>query len=81
VVNLAPSASHVIQAQEQAAEVGFEGVGEALQVPGTKLRLFGKPDTRKNRRMGVVLAFGADTDDARQKAEQSAHKVRIVKLS
>ena len=50
-------------------------------VPGTKLRLFGKPDTRKNRRMGVVLAFGADTSDARQKAEQAAHKVKIVKLA
>ena len=81
VENLAPSASHVILAEEQAAEVGFEGVGEALQVPGTKLRLFGKPDTRKNRRMGVVLAFGSDTDEARRKAEQSAHQVKIVKLS
>ena len=80
VENLAPSASHVILAEGQAAEVGFEGVGEALKVPGTKLRLFGKPDTRKNRRMGVVLAFGADTEEARQKAEQAAHLVRVVKL-
>jgi phosphoribosylglycinamide formyltransferase 2 len=80
VENLAPAASHVILAGEQAAEVGFEGVAEALQVPGTKLRLFGKPDARKNRRMGAVLAFGADTDEARRKAEQAAHLVRIVKL-
>ena len=80
VENLGASASHVILAEEQAVEVGFEGVGEALQVPGTKLRLFGKPDTRRNRRMGVVLAFGEDTNDARQKAEQAAHKVRIVKI-
>jgi phosphoribosylglycinamide formyltransferase 2 len=81
VENLAPAASHVILAEEQAGEVGFEGVAEALQVPGTKLRLFGKPDTRRGRRMGVVLAFGADSDEARQKAEQAAHKVRIVKLN
>ena len=81
VGNLAAAASHVILAEEPAAEVGFEGVGEALLVPGTKLRLFGKPDTRRGRRMGVVLAFGADTDEARQKAEQAAHKVRIVKLA
>jgi len=79
--NLGPAASHVILAEDQAAEVGFEGVGDALRVPGTKLRLFGKPDTRRNRRMGVVLAFGADTNEARQKAEQAAHKVRLVKLS
>jgi phosphoribosylglycinamide formyltransferase 2 len=81
VENLAPSASHVILASEQAAEVGFEGVAEALQVPGTKLRLFGKPDARKNRRMGVVVAFGTDTDQARQKAELAAHQVKIVKLA
>jgi len=80
VENLSPAASHVILAEEQAAEVGFEGVAEALQVPGTKLRLFGKPDTRRGRRMGVVLALGADSDEAREKAEQAAHKVRIVKL-
>jgi phosphoribosylglycinamide formyltransferase 2 len=81
VENLAPSASHVILAEGQAEVVGFEGVGEALLVPGTKLRLFGKPDARRNRRMGVVVAFGADTDEARQKAELAAHKVKITKLS
>jgi len=80
VENLGPAASHVILAEEQAAEVAFEGVEQALAVPGSKLRLFGKPDTRKGRRMGVALAFGSDTDEARRKAEQAAHAVRIVKL-
>jgi phosphoribosylglycinamide formyltransferase 2 len=79
VQNLAPAASHVILAEEPSAEVGFDGVAEAFAVPGTKLRLFGKPDTRKGRRMGVALSFGTDTDEARQKAEQAAHLVRIVK--
>ncbi|QWV97530.1 formate-dependent phosphoribosylglycinamide formyltransferase [Geomonas nitrogeniifigens] len=73
------AASHVILAEDAAAEVGFEGVAEALAVPGSKLRLFGKPDTRKGRRMGVALAFGADCDEARAKAEESAHCVKIVK--
>jgi len=80
VENLGCAASHVILAEDQAAQVGFEGVEEALAIPGTKLRLFGKPDTRRGRRMGVALAFGADTDEARLKAEQAAHAVRIVKL-
>jgi phosphoribosylglycinamide formyltransferase 2 len=80
VENLAPAASHVILAEEQAAEVGFVGVEEALSVPGCKLRLFGKPDTRRGRRMGVALTFGTDTDEARRKAEMAAHAVRIVKL-
>jgi phosphoribosylglycinamide formyltransferase 2 len=78
VVNLGPAASHVILAEEKSAEIAFEGVDEALSVPGAKLRLFGKPDTRKGRRMGVALCFGEGTDDARQKAEQAAHAVKIV---
>jgi len=78
VESLGYAASHVILAEDQAAEVGFEGVGQALAIPGTKLRLFGKPDTRRGRRMGVALAFGADTDEARKKAEQAAHCVSIV---
>jgi len=78
VENLGPAASHVILAEASAAEVAFEGVEEALADPATKLRLFGKPDARKGRRMGVALSFGADTDQARQKAEQAAHAVRIV---
>lgn len=80
VENLGAAASHVILADEQAEEVAFEGVEQALLVPGSKLRLFGKPDTRRGRRMGVALAFGSDVDDARQKAEQAAHAIRIVKL-
>jgi len=78
VENLGPAASHVILAEASAAEVAFAGVEEALADPATKLRLFGKPDARKGRRMGVALSFGADTDQARQKAEQAAHAVRIV---
>ncbi|MBJ6798915.1 formate-dependent phosphoribosylglycinamide formyltransferase [Geomonas propionica] len=73
------AASHVILAEDAAGEVAFEGVAEALAVAGSKLRLFGKPDTRKGRRMGVALAFGADCDEARAKAEESAHCVKIVK--
>ncbi|AJE04425.1 formate-dependent phosphoribosylglycinamide formyltransferase [Geobacter pickeringii] len=78
VVNVAPAASHVILATAPAGEVTFDGLGEALSVPETKLRLFGKPDTRPGRRMGVALSLGADTDQARARAEQSAHAIRIV---
>ncbi|MBT1074767.1 formate-dependent phosphoribosylglycinamide formyltransferase [Geobacter grbiciae] len=80
VVNLAPAASHVVLASEAAEEVTFSGLDAALSVPETKLRLFGKPDTRPGRRMGVALSFGADTDEARNRAEQAAHAVKIVTL-
>lgn len=78
VVNVAPAASHVILATEAAAEVAFDSLDEALSVPETKLRLFGKPDARPGRRMGVALSFGADTGEARARAEQAAHAVKIV---
>lgn len=78
VVNVAPAASHVVLATGPADEVAFDGLGEALSVPETKLRLFGKPDTRPGRRMGVALSCGSDTDQARARAEQAAHAVRIV---
>ena len=76
--NLAPSASHVILAESSAEEVRFEGLEDALAVPTSKLRLFGKPDTRPGRRMGVALVQGLDTDEARSRAECCAHGVRIV---
>ncbi len=44
IINLAPAASHVILAEESATELSFEGLMEALSVPDTKIRLFGKPD-------------------------------------
>ncbi|GAB7024818.1 formate-dependent phosphoribosylglycinamide formyltransferase [Geotalea toluenoxydans] len=79
IINLAPAASHVILAEESATELSFEGLMEALSVPDTKIRLFGKPDARPGRRMGVALSLGEDTDQARNHAEEAAHAVKIVK--
>ncbi|MCL2648753.1 MAG: formate-dependent phosphoribosylglycinamide formyltransferase [Phycisphaerales bacterium] len=79
IVNVGPAASHVVLAQKAAEEVSFEGVEAALSVPETKVRLFGKPDTRPGRRMGVALAFGKDTDEARRRAEEAAHAITIRK--
>jgi len=76
--NLAPSASHVILADASYDNVRFEGLDEALSVPTSKLRLFGKPDSRPGRRMGVALAQGNDTDQARCRAEACAHAVVIT---
>jgi len=78
IVNLAPSASHVILGEENQHNVRFEGVVEALTVPSAKLRLFGKPDTRPGRRLGVALTQGATTGEARSLAEASAHCVRVI---
>ncbi len=74
----APGASAVIYGGVDAKGIAFEGVAEALNVPGTDLRLFGKPESFKKRRMGVVVATGADTDEARQRAKLAAGKVQPV---
>lgn len=80
VVSLGPAASHVILAEGAHQEIAFDGLTEALEVPETKLRLFGKPDTRPGRRMGVALSLGRDLDEARRRAEQAAHAVKIMPM-
>ena len=74
----APGASAVIYGGVDAKGIAFEGVADALNVPGTDLRLFGKPESFKKRRMGVVVATGADTGEARQRAKLAAGKVQPV---
>jgi phosphoribosylglycinamide formyltransferase 2 len=73
-----PGASAVIYGGLDAEGIAFEGVAEALAVPRADLRLFGKPESFVKRRMGVALAAGADTDQARSRAKQAAACVRPV---
>ncbi len=68
-------ASAVIYGQMDEKGISFKGVDEALRVPGTDIRLFGKPEAFTRRRMGVALATGSDTDEARQRAKLAASKV------
>jgi phosphoribosylglycinamide formyltransferase 2 len=63
-----PAASCALLVHGDSADVRFHGVEQALVQPDTQLRLFGKPEVRGHRRMGVTLALGADVDDARAKA-------------
>lgn len=71
-----PGASAVIYGGVEAAGIVFDGVEEALRVPGTDLRLFGKPESFAKRRMGVALAFDADVEVARTRAKLAASKVK-----
>jgi phosphoribosylglycinamide formyltransferase 2 len=75
---LGPTASAVILADGESAMPRFEGVEKALGEPGTLLRLFGKPAAHRNRRMGVVIAPGATTDEARATAKRAAAHVKVV---
>ena len=74
-----PGASAVIYGGMMEKGIAFEGVAEALNVPTSDLRLFGKPEAFIKRRMGVAVANGADTDEARARAKEAAGRVRPVK--
>ncbi len=72
-----PSASAVILPTGESTQTSFGHLQAALAAPDTDLRLFGKPEIHGRRRMGVALARGEDTDDAREKARQCAQTVRV----
>ncbi len=71
-----PGASAVIYGGVDAVGIAFDGVDEALRVPNSDLRLFGKPESYTNRRMGVALAFDANIAVARTRAKLVASKVK-----
>ncbi|MGA7179657.1 MAG: formate-dependent phosphoribosylglycinamide formyltransferase [Thiobacillaceae bacterium] len=71
-----PGATAVIYGGMEAAGIAFDGVADALRVPGSDLRLFGKPVAFPRRRMGVALATGASVEEARSRAKEAAGKVR-----
>ena len=71
-----PGASAVVYGGVDAQGIVFDGVDAALRVPGTELRLFGKPESFVKRRMGVALAHDADVERARERAKLAAGKVR-----
>jgi len=79
---IGPSASAVILASSETEDFAYEGIAEALALgaPGmpVDLRIFAKPKTLKNRRMGVALARAGTAEEAVERAKAAASRVRIV---
>jgi phosphoribosylglycinamide formyltransferase 2 len=71
-----PGASAVIYGGVDAKALRFDGLAEAMRVPQTEVRLFGKPESFVKRRLGVALAHDADVERARTLAKEAAGKVR-----
>lgn len=71
-----PSASAVILPEGDSDAVAYSGLEKALAQPDIFLRLFGKPELKGRRRMGVALASGSSIDEAREKATQAAAAVK-----
>jgi phosphoribosylglycinamide formyltransferase 2 len=72
-----PGASAVIYGGVEAEGVVFDGLDDALKIPGSQIRLFGKPISYKTRRMGVAICHGPDTETARQSAAKAASAVQV----
>ncbi len=70
-----PGASAVIYGGVDAKALRFDGLADAMRVPQTEVRLFGKPESFVKRRMGVALAHDADVERARVLAKEAAGKV------
>jgi phosphoribosylglycinamide formyltransferase 2 len=73
-----PAASRVILAEQASENVAFSGLDEALAEVDVQVLLFGKPDARPHRRMGVALASGASLEEARMKADQAAAAIEVL---
>ena len=71
-----PGASAVIYGGADAHGMVFDGVADALRVPNTDIRLFGKPESFVKRRMGVALAHADDVETARAHAKRAASLVK-----
>ncbi|OOZ35658.1 formate-dependent phosphoribosylglycinamide formyltransferase [Solemya velesiana gill symbiont] len=76
IVQHGPSASSVILVEGDSTQVNYSNLAEALSEPDTQLRLFGKPEVKGQRRMGVALARDIDIGSARKKATRVSSTVK-----
>jgi len=72
----APGASAVIYGGVDGRGIRYDNIADALSVPESDLRLFGKPEAYKKRRMGVALATAANVSEARERAAECARRVK-----
>ena len=77
IKQLGPAASSVILVEGDSRQVSFSNLNEALQQPDTQLRLFGKPEVKGQRRMGVGLALGETVEQAVAKAKNVSAAVQV----
>ncbi|UCX06571.1 formate-dependent phosphoribosylglycinamide formyltransferase [Shewanella glacialimarina] len=73
-----PAASAVILAEGKSDNIRYQGMGKALALPDTQLRLFGKPDIDGRRRLGVALAKDTSIENAIEKAKKAAAEIKVL---
>lgn len=77
IVLRGPAASCAIVGHGDSAKLSYTGLEAALAVPGAEIRMFGKPEIKGKRRLGVALARGDDIKAARARARQAAAAIAI----
>ncbi|MCC6709398.1 MAG: formate-dependent phosphoribosylglycinamide formyltransferase [Gammaproteobacteria bacterium] len=73
-----PSASCAVLGSGNGSDIRYSGLQQAMAVPGTDLRIFGKPTIAGKRRLAVALARGQSVDEARAKARDAAASLEII---
>jgi len=77
---LKPSATRVILSSEESINPSYNGLNEALEFENTKVLIFGKPISKKGRRMGVVLSSNEDINLARENADKAALNIKLKSM-
>jgi phosphoribosylglycinamide formyltransferase 2 len=75
---LTPGASYTLKAAEESRRYQISGLEQALSVPNTQIRVFGKPETKVGRRMAVALSSADTVEQARERAKQAAAALKLT---
>ncbi|MDE6283410.1 MAG: formate-dependent phosphoribosylglycinamide formyltransferase [Muribaculaceae bacterium] len=73
-----PSCSRAVVVEGDTKEIEFDNLEEVLKEPGVQLRIFGKPEIKGHRRMGVILATADTLDEARAKALRAQQALKVI---
>lgn len=72
-----PSASRAVVVEGDTDKIEMDSLERVLEEPGTQMRIFGKPEIKGHRRMGVILATADTLEEARAKADRAYDKLRV----
>ena len=81
ITNQQPAASKVILASEDCKNVAYLGLEKAMSKKNSKVLLFGKPNAKKGRRMGVALATGENIKEAINLSQEVALSIEVINKS
>ncbi|MDE6813607.1 MAG: phosphoribosylglycinamide formyltransferase 2, partial [Duncaniella sp.] len=72
-----PSASRAVVVEGDSREIIMDNLEKVLEEPGVQMRIFGKPEIKGHRRMGVILATADSVEEARAKADRAYNKLKV----